>query len=263
MYDHSSPFAQARAPGAEPKAAFALKRLRRAVIECELLPGVDCSEPDLAERFGLGRAAVRTALVTLAAEGLVTVEPRRGWRVAPVTGALIGDVIRARKAIEPGLAEIRLTPDAAAGLMALTRMGAALQGREDRQALVTLRAADRQILDRLAALVGGLVGRWLDEAWNQADRIAAFFDLAGRPHQPIGREPLVAALAGGDAAAARREIAAALTAFQDFATAALLSLPASLDLAGAKQDRRRRQTGPDATAPQARPHRPHQQGDIT
>jgi DNA-binding GntR family transcriptional regulator len=262
MYDHSSPFAQARTPGAEPKAAFALKRLRRAVIECELRPGTDCSEPDLAQRFGLGRAAVRTALTTLAAEGLVTVEPRRGWRVAPVTGALIGDVIRARQALEPGLAELRLPPDAATGLMTLTRMGAALQGREDRQALVTLRAADRQILDRLAALAGGLVGRWLDEAWNQADRIAAFFDFAGRHHRPAGREALVAALAAGDAKAARHEIAAALTAFQDFATAALLSLPSSLEVAGTKQDRRRRQTGPEA-APQAHPPRPHQQGDIT
>lgn len=262
MYDHSSPFAQARAPGAEPKAAFALKRLRRAVIECELRPGADCSEPDLAQRFGLGRAAVRTALVTLAAEGLVAVEPRRGWRVAPVTGALIGDVIRARTAIEPGLAEIRLPPDIAAGLTALTRMGAALQGRDDRQALVTLRAADRQILDQLATRAGGLVGRWLDEVWNQADRIAAFFDLAGRHHQPVGREPLIAALAAGDAAAARREIAAALTAFQDFATAALFSLSSSLDVAGAEGGRRRRQTG-SATAHGTRPDRSQRQGDIT
>jgi DNA-binding GntR family transcriptional regulator len=259
MYDPASPFAQARAPGAEPKAAFALKRLRRAVIECELRPDAECSEPELAKRFGLGRAAVRTALVTLAAEGLVAVEPRRGWRVAPVTGALIGDVIRARKALEPGLADLRLPPDVAARLTAMTRMGAALQGREDRQALVTLRATDRQILDQLAIQAGGLVGTWLDQAWNQADRIAAFFDLAGQHHRPIGREPLVTALADSDAEAARHEIAAALAAFQDFATDALFSLSSSLDVAGSV--RRRRQTRPTARA--ARPERPSQQGDIT
>ncbi|MGK9236813.1 GntR family transcriptional regulator [Inquilinus limosus] len=261
MYDHASPFAHALPPGAEPKAAFALKRLRRALIECELRPNTDCSEPELAARFGLGRAAVRTALTTLAAEGLVAVEPRRGWRVAPVTGALIGDVIRARRAIEPGLAEIRLSPEDAARLTALTRMGATLREREDRQSLVTLRGTDRQILDHLAAQAGGLVGRWLDEAWNHADRIAAFFDLAGRHHRPIGRETLVAALAGGDTEAARREIAAAIAAFQDFATDALLSLPASLELAGADSGRRRRHTGPESTAPQASSHRPQQQGD--
>lgn len=263
MYDHASPFAHALPPGAEPKAAFALKRLRRAVIECELRPDAECSEPELATRFGLGRAAVRTALTTLAAEGLVAVEPRRGWRVAPVTGVLIGDVIRARKAVEPGLAEIRLPPDAAARLTALTRMGTALQGREDHQALVTLRSADRQILDQLAARSGGLVGRWLDQAWNQADRIAAFFDLAGRHHRPVGREPLIAALAAGDAAAARHEISAALAAFQDFATDALFALSSPLDPAGTDGGRRRRrQTGP-AMARTARPHRPSQQGDIT
>jgi DNA-binding GntR family transcriptional regulator len=259
MYDPASPFAQARVPGAEPKTAFALKRLRRAVIECELRPNAECSEPELAKRFGLGRAAVRTALVTLTAEGLVAVEPRRGWRVAPVTGALIGDVIRARKAIEPALADLRLPPDTAARLVALTRMGVALQGREDHQALVTLRSADRQILDQLAARAGGLVGNWLDQAWNQADRIAAFFDLAGRHHRPIGREPLVAALAAGNTEAARREIAAAIASFQDFATDALFSLPSSLDVAGSAG--RQRQTRP--TARVARPDRPSQQGDIT
>ena len=259
MYDPSSPFAQIRAPGAEPKAAFALKRLRRALIECELPPDAECSEPELAKRFGLGRAAVRTALVTLAAEGLVAVEPRRGWRMAPVTGALIGDVIRARKAIEPGLADLRLPLDVATRLTAMTRMGAALQGREDRQALVTLRATERQILDQLAAQAGGLVGSWLDQVWNQADRITAFFDLAGRHHRPIAREPLVAALAAGDAAAARQEIAAALASFQDFATDALFSLSSSLDVAGSV--RRRRQTRP--TARVVRPDRPSQQGDIT
>ncbi|MGF6232632.1 DNA-binding GntR family transcriptional regulator [Inquilinus ginsengisoli] len=259
MYDPSSPFAQIRAPGAEPKTAFALKRLRRAVIECELRPDAECSEPELAKRFGLGRAAVRTALTTLAAEGLVAVEPRRGWRVAPVTGALIGDVIRARKAIEPGLAELRLPPDVATRLIAMTRMGAALQGREDRQALVTLRATDRQILDQLAAQAGGLVGGWLDQAWNQADRVTAFFDLAGRHHRPIGREPLVAALAAGNTEAAQREIAAAIASFQDFATDALFTLSSSLDVAGSA--RRQRQTRPAARA--ARPDRPQQQGDIT
>lgn len=262
MYDPASPFAQARAPGAEPKAAFALKRLRRAVIECELRPGADCSEPDLAKRFGLGRAAIRTALVTLAAEGLVAVEPRRGWRVAPVTGALIGDVIRARKALEPGLADLRLPPDVAARLTAMTRMGAALQGREDRQALVTLRATDRQILDQLAIQAGGLVGTWLDQAWNQADRIAAFFDLAGQHHRPIGREPLVTALADSDAGAARREITAAIASFRDFATDALFSLPSSLDVAGAERGRHRRQTRP-ATVRGTRLDRSQRQGDIT
>src|ERR1700754_817056 len=126
MYDHSSPFTPA--PAAEAKAAFAARRLRRAVIECELRPGVEVSEPEIAARFGIGRAAVRSALATLAGEGLVSARPRQGWRVAPVTGALIGDVIRARRAIEPGLAAIRLKRDETERLIALTRIGAALKG---------------------------------------------------------------------------------------------------------------------------------------
>ena len=83
--------------------------------------------------------------------------------------------------------------------------------------------------------------------------------LAGLHHRPVGREPLVAALAAGDAATARREIAAAIASFQDFATDALFSLSSSLDVAGSV--RRQRQTRPTARA--ARPDRPSQQGDIT
>jgi DNA-binding GntR family transcriptional regulator len=261
MYDHSSPFALTQPPGAEPKAAFGLKRLRRALIDCELQPGSQWSEPEIATRFGIGRAAIRVALTTLAGEGLVTAEPRRGWRVAPMTGALIGDILKARRTIEPGLATIRLSADDAARLAAPMRIGAALQGRDDRQALATIRSMERQVLDPLAARAGGLVGSWLAEAWNQTDRIVAFFDLAGRHHRPIDREPLVEALARGDAEAARHAIDAAITAFQGFVTDGLLSLPSALAPAGAKDDRQEMKNGPDATAPQARPQRPSQQGD--
>ena len=69
----------------------------------------------------------------------------------------------------------------------------------------------------------------------------------------------VPALAAEDTATARREIAAAIASFQDFATEALFSLPSSLDVAGTGRGRHRRQTGPAM----ARPDRPQQQGDIT
>jgi len=42
----------------------------------------------------------------------------------------------------------------------------------------------------------------------------AFFDLAGRYHRPIGREPLIERLPAADVAAAQRAIDAAITAFQ-------------------------------------------------
>lgn len=210
--------------------AFALKRVRRALLACELAPGAEYSEADIAERFGLGRAAVRMALNTLAGERLVSVLVRRGWQVAPISGALIGDVIRARRLLEPGLATLRLEPSEAASLRALAQILAALQSRPDRQALVTLRSTERQLLDVLAHKTGGMVVAWLSETWNQSERIVNFFDGAGAHGRPVSRLALVEALAIGDAAAAREQVGIAIDAFQAFVTECLLNTASAIQV---------------------------------
>jgi DNA-binding GntR family transcriptional regulator len=234
MLDTASPFLSATvpatAPGAEPKAAFALKRVRRALVACELAPGVEVSEADIAERFGLGRAAVRMALNTLAGERLVSVVVRRGWHVTPISGALIGDVIRARRLLEPALAALRLAPADTAALRAQAHIVAALQSRPDRQALVTQRSTERQLLDLLAARTGGMLVPWLAETWNQSERIVNFFDGAGAHGRPVSRLALVDALAIGDAAAAREQIGLAIDAFQAFATDCLLTTASAIQV---------------------------------
>jgi len=78
-------------------------RLRQAIVKGQLLPSQRLVELDLAGQFGMGRAAVRTALARLAQEGLVVREPNRGARVRAISEAEAVEIYEAREVLE-GLA---------------------------------------------------------------------------------------------------------------------------------------------------------------
>lgn len=59
--------------------------LRDRVIVGELAPGVEVSEPELAEQLQMSKTPVREALARLCVEGFMEAFPRRGYRVTPVT----------------------------------------------------------------------------------------------------------------------------------------------------------------------------------
>ncbi|HEV7266792.1 MAG TPA: GntR family transcriptional regulator [Falsiroseomonas sp.] len=59
----------------------AYERIRGAIREGALSPGLRLTETDLAGRFGVSRTPVRQAIARLESEGLLTHEPRRGLSV--------------------------------------------------------------------------------------------------------------------------------------------------------------------------------------
>src|SRR5204863_6078351 len=136
-------------------------------------------ESELAERFALGRAAVRVALTALEVSDLIVRHPRQGWRATPITAALIRAVNEARGRLEVALAEGRLTPAQRSRLDQLAGITAALEGRPDSQATMTVRAADRGIRDALAARTNELTRRWLAEAWDHRDRVVRALERVG------------------------------------------------------------------------------------
>src|SRR3982074_1655692 len=75
--------------------------LRSDILTCRLAPGDDMREQELAERFALSRQPVREALLRLEREHLVTVQPRQGYRVNPISLADARDLLRFRRAPEP------------------------------------------------------------------------------------------------------------------------------------------------------------------
>jgi DNA-binding GntR family transcriptional regulator len=89
-------------------------RIRHDILTCVFQPGAEVTEAQLAERYGLGKGPVRTALHRLTQEGFVRAVPRRGYIVTPVTVRDIHDLFEYRLVLEPAtvrLAAGRLTPD--------------------------------------------------------------------------------------------------------------------------------------------------------
>lgn len=85
-------------------ASTAYSVVKRAILRCQLAPGQQVSESQLAASFGLGRAAVRTALSRLSQEELVQSVARSGHLIAPITLAGVRDVFDVRMHLEPAAA---------------------------------------------------------------------------------------------------------------------------------------------------------------
>jgi DNA-binding GntR family transcriptional regulator len=78
-------------------------RLRAAIVAGELQPNERLVELELSERLGIGRTAIRTALVRLQSEGLVARERHRGAKVRLVDEQEAVEIVQARAVLE-GLA---------------------------------------------------------------------------------------------------------------------------------------------------------------
>jgi DNA-binding GntR family transcriptional regulator len=74
--------------------------LREEILSSRLAPGVELSEVALARSLGISRGPLREALGQLAAEGLVTIVPRRGAVVRRLTRQEFIDAYQVREALE-------------------------------------------------------------------------------------------------------------------------------------------------------------------
>lgn len=80
--------------------AQVLDRLRRDILSCALPPEARLRLEDLRERYGTGLSPIRETLMRLEAEGLVVLEPNRGFRVAPISRAHLSDLTANRIELE-------------------------------------------------------------------------------------------------------------------------------------------------------------------
>jgi DNA-binding GntR family transcriptional regulator len=77
------------------------EELREAILAGSLPPGARLRAEPLAERLRTSRTPVREALILLAREGLVDIEPRRGAIVRSFDAADLADLYDVRALIEP------------------------------------------------------------------------------------------------------------------------------------------------------------------
>jgi len=76
------------------------EQLRHDILTCNLMPGTEIRETELAARFQVSKSPVRDALISLEREGLIITIPRQGYRVAPVSISDMLDMFHLRAALE-------------------------------------------------------------------------------------------------------------------------------------------------------------------
>ncbi len=99
------------------------EQLREEILSNRLAPGTELQEVALARELGVSRGPIREAIGRLAAEGLVTVRPRRGAVVRSLTKEEFLEAYQVREALETfavRLAVPRLTDEDLRSLEALT-----------------------------------------------------------------------------------------------------------------------------------------------
>jgi GntR family transcriptional regulator, rspAB operon transcriptional repressor len=80
------------------------RALRHAVLTCEFQPGQELREQVLAEKYRVSRSPIRDSLLRLEQEKLVTVLPRQGYRVNPISPRDVEDLFGLRLIIAPACA---------------------------------------------------------------------------------------------------------------------------------------------------------------
>jgi DNA-binding GntR family transcriptional regulator len=78
--------------------------IRSAILTCEFKPGQKLREQDLAEQYRVSRSPIRDSLLRLEQEKLVTVMPRQGYRVNPISIPDVEEIVNLRLLMEPACA---------------------------------------------------------------------------------------------------------------------------------------------------------------
>ena len=168
-------------------------------------PGERLIELQLTERYGVGRAAIRAALVELDAEGLVQREANRGATVRRITVAEAVEITQARAALEGLIARLaaeRATDEDRKALLALVdEMAAAVAG-DDTMAYSKLNRRLHRSLCTIARhrVADELVANLRNRAAHHQFRLAL---VPGRAGESLGQHrAIVEAVVAGDGAAA-------------------------------------------------------------
>ncbi|MCV6585284.1 MAG: hypothetical protein OIF47_07100 [Marinibacterium sp.] len=230
MYDPTSPLLRPAVspdgtPNPEGKVRFAEDRLLDAVIWCELRPSETVTEADVTKRFGLTKAAARAGLARLGYDGWAAPQPRTGWQVLPISGALIGQIIEARRIAEPSLSGITLDRTAHDELEQIARMLQAVEGRSEPGAVSLMSHYLNRVDGIMLERSNPFTARHLRKLWHHTARITHYFDAA-TPDHPFRRSDgpaLIRALCAGDTEAIVQARAALMDAQQAYFTSQLLN----------------------------------------
>ena len=137
-----------------PLTSLIARTIRDRILDGTLAPGERLVEARLSEEFGVSRVPVREALRSLAADGIVAMEPRRGASVPVYSPEFVRELVEVRatlEALNAKLAARRHNPESVARLQQIVSQGAEIARRADPKQLQEDNAAFHEALAGIAA----------------------------------------------------------------------------------------------------------------
>jgi len=132
----------------------AYERLESLIIVCELKPGSVMSIQDLQRIAGSSRTPVHQAVNRLAADTLLTVQPRQGIRIAAIDLARERLLLQLRRDLERFVLTLAAERSAGTHRSQMTHVGRALRERRETMTIAEFNAFDRRI-DKVLLLAAG------------------------------------------------------------------------------------------------------------
>lgn len=153
-------------------------QLRAEILTCELEPGRELSEAELATRFSVSKTPVREALATLRSDGLVRTFPRRGYQVTPITFGDMNELFELRTVLESGAAQLACERITDAELDTLDRLAEGAYERSEPPSLKRFVRANRDFHAAIARASGN--ERLEQQVVRAIDELERFFYLGAR-----------------------------------------------------------------------------------
>ncbi len=213
-------------PSSMAETAYAL--IKRAIIRCDLDPGQQVSEEQLAERFELGRSAVRPALKRLYQEHLIQTISRNRYVVSSITLKDAHDIFDLRLLLEPEAARRaarHITPEQ---LRRLSELADAQYIPGDRESAVKFLLANTEFHLTIARASGNdMLAEVITNVLDRAERLNNLAHiLLDRNHDAQQEHhTMTEALAQGDGETAERLMAEQIRSARMFVIEALTSSP--------------------------------------
>lgn len=181
------------------------ERLRVRIYAHELAPGAWVDEQALADEFGISRTPMREALKVLAAEGLVTLKPRRGCYVTEMSERDLDEIFPVLALLEGRVAEEATRRLASADFLRLEKIHADLERHAAANDADKFFEANQAFHGALQELAGN---RWLSQLIDDTRKFLKLtrrdsLRLEGRLKQSLEEHrQIMAAMKVRDAAAA-------------------------------------------------------------
>lgn len=181
------------------------ERLRQRIFAHELAPGAWIDEQTLAGDYGISRTPLREALKVLAAEGLVTLKPRRGCYVTEISERDLDDIFPLMALLEGRCAAEASQRATAEDMQELEALHAALERCAKHRQIEQFFDANQAFHLRIQEISGN---RWLLQVIQDLRKVLKLsrlhsLSIDGRLHQSLlEHRTIMAAIKARDAHAA-------------------------------------------------------------